>query len=132
MTILPIKTSKRIDLIDITPEIDKIVHKSGVKNGLCVLYCPHTTAGITINEGADPDVKEDILRQLEEIAPESKKYRHMEGNADSHIKSSIVGCSQTVPIEGNRLFLGHWQSVFFAEFDGPRTRRISINIIPSV
>lgn len=126
---LTVKTSSREEFIDITDEVEKAVKDTGVKNGVCFLYVPHTTAGITINEGADPSVKKDILNALKKIAPYAAGYLHMEGNADSHIKTTIVGSSVTVLIEEGNLILGQWQSIFFCEFDGPRTRKVYLKII---
>ena len=124
-----INTSERNELIDITDKVQKIVKESSVKEGVCVVYCPHTTAGVTINEGADPDVKADILAKLSEIVPEDGGYKHAEGNSDAHIKSSLVGASSTVLIKDNGLILGRWQAVYFAEFDGPRKRKVIVKII---
>ena len=123
-----VKTSTRIEMVDITSYVQKEVLKSGVKDGVCTVYVPHTTAGITINEGADPSVCDDILNKLNEIAPPNAGYRHMEGNADSHIKASLVGSSVSVIVENGRLILGTWQKVFFCEFDGPRSRRTLFKI----
>lgn len=121
---LTVKTRARIEMIDITSMIQKQLDTSGLKDGLCIAYVPHTTAGITINEGADPAVCQDILSKLNKFVPAGSTYRHMEGNADSHIKATLVGSSVTVIIEGGRLVLGTWQRVFFCEFDGPRSRRV--------
>lgn len=129
MKTLTVKTSSREELIDITDEVEKAVRDSGVKNGVCYLYVPHTTAGITINEGADPSVKKDIINALKKIAPYNAGYLHMEGNADSHIKTTLVGSSVNIFIENGNLILGQWQSVFFCEFDGPRTRKIYLKIL---
>ena len=123
-----IKSKNRKEFIDITTEIQNAVTKSGIKEGICYIFVPHTTAGITINESADPDVVYDIQQQLDKIAPAGSHYRHTEGNADSHIKASIVGTSQTVFIENGRLKLGTWQGIFFCEFDGPRNRRVWVKI----
>jgi len=126
---IDLRTSKRNEFLDITAEVSDLVEKSGTKNGLCVLYVPHTTAAITINESADPAVKRDILQKLSEMAPESKEYSHTEGNADSHIKSSLMGCSVLVPVENGSLALGTWQGIFFCEFDGPRSRSVLFSSI---
>ncbi len=125
---LTVKSSSREEFIDITDEVENAVKASGIKNGVCYLYVPHTTAGITINEGADPSVRKDIINILKKIAPYGAGYLHMEGNADSHIKTTIVGCSISVFIEGGNLILGQWQSIFFCEFDGPRTRKVYLKI----
>lgn len=129
MKTLTVKTSSREEFVDITAEVEKAVRASGVKNGVCYLYVPHTTAGITINEGADPSVRKDIINVLKKMAPPGAGYLHMEGNADSHIKATIVGSSVNVFIEGGSLILGQWQSIFFCEFDGPRTRKVYLKII---
>ena len=124
-----IKTSKRIELVDITDEIQRIVTKSKVKDGICFIFCPHTTAGLTINENADPDVKRDIINVLNKLAPENAGYSHIEGNADSHIKSSLLGQSLTIFITDNRLAFGTWQGIYFCEGDGPRQREVWVKII---
>jgi len=127
-----IKTSKRIDLIDITEEIQNIVTKSKVNNGICFIFCPHTTAGLTINENADPSVRRDIINALNKLVPEGAGYSHSEGNADSHIKSSLFGSSLTIFIEGGQLALGTWQGIYFCEGDGPRSREIWVKITGTV
>ena len=124
-----VNTGKRNELVDITKKVEQVVDKSKVKEGLCVVYCQHTTAGITINEGADPDVKDDLLMQFSKIAPEGEGYKHSEGNSDSHIKSSIIGASEVIVIEKGKLVLGRWQSIFFAEFDGPRNRKVIVKVV---
>ena len=116
-------------MIDITSEVNKRIKKSGLQEGICLIYCPHTTAGLTINENADPNVVRDILNGLDRLIPEDCSYLHAEGNSPAHIKSSIVGCSQTVIISSGRLSLGTWQSIFFCEFDGPRTRSVWVKIL---
>ena len=115
-------------MVDITASVQKEVSKSGMKEGLCVIYVPHTTAGVTINEGADPAVVQDILTKLNDIVPRNAGYRHREGNADSHIKASLMGSSVTVLIEDGRIVLGTWQKIFFCEFDGPRSRQVYLKI----
>lgn len=129
MITITVKSSSREEFIDITEEISKAVKATGVKRGACFVFVPHTTAGVTINEGADPSVKKDILNVLKKIAPANAGYLHMEGNADSHIKTTLVGSSVTVFIEHGSLVLGQWQSIFFCEFDGPRTRKVYVKII---
>jgi secondary thiamine-phosphate synthase enzyme len=109
---------------DITALVQKEVSNRGVKEGICFVYVPHTTAGITINEGADPAVCQDIMAKLNEIVPKDAGYRHMEGNSDSHIKASLMGSSVAVIIERGRLVLGTWQKIYFCEFDGPRSRKV--------
>jgi secondary thiamine-phosphate synthase enzyme len=124
-----VETKSRNQMIDITSQIRSFVGKSGISNGDVIIYCPHTTAGITINENADPSVPHDILLTLEELVPHHRRgYRHSEGNSDSHCKSSLVGCSEQVLLKDNSLRLGTWQAVFFCEFDGPRTRRVWLQI----
>lgn len=125
---LSIKTSSRIEMVDITSLLQKEVKASGVTDGLCVAYVPHTTAGITINEGADPAVCRDITDKLNALVPAGTGYRHIEGNADSHIKATLVGSSVTIIVQGGKLLLGTWQKVFFCEFDGPRSRRVHVRI----
>ncbi len=125
---IKVKTETRIQMIDMTASIQEEMKKSGIKDGICTVYVPHTTAGITINEGADPAVCRDILTKLSELVPPDAGYRHMEGNADSHIKASLVGSSVSVLVENGRLILGTWQKIFFCEFDGPRSRKIFYKI----
>lgn len=127
---LSIKTSRRTQLRDVTAEIQAAVRASGCAEGACHLYVPHTTAGVLINEGYDPAVARDIEAALDTLVPHAGNYAHAEGNSDSHIKAALVGTTQTVWIEGGRLALGRWQAVFFAEFDGPRTRELRIRIVP--
>jgi len=121
-----VKTGSRIDMVDITSMIQKEMSKSGIKDGICVVYVPHTTAGITINEGADPAVCQDIMTKLNELVPPNAGYKHMEGNSDSHIKASLMGSSVSVLVENGSLVLGTWQKIFFCEFDGPRSRRVYV------
>ena len=128
---ISVKTGTRIEMVDITSLVQKEVSKSGVTEGICVVFVPHTTAGVTINEGADPDVCHDILAKLSEMVPAHAGYRHSEGNADSHIKASLMGSSVSVIVENGRPVLGTWQKIFFCEFDGPRTRKVYVNIIGS-
>ena len=126
---ITIKTGKRNEFVDITQEVAELISAQGVKEGFVILYVPHTTGGITINEHADPSVKRDILNKLEELVPPDKGYTHMEGNADSHIKATLVGNTLTIPISGGRLVLGTWQGIFFCEFDGPRTRKLIVKVV---
>jgi len=127
--ILTVQTNQRNEMIDITTKVAAAVAKSGVDVGTAIVFCPHTTAGITINENADPDVTHDILLTLEELIPHHRKgYRHGEGNSDAHVKSSLVGSSQTVLIRNGQLELGIWQAVYFCEFDGPRSRKVHLRI----
>ncbi|MFP4037887.1 MAG: secondary thiamine-phosphate synthase enzyme YjbQ [Desulfobacteraceae bacterium] len=125
---ISIRTGSRTEMTDITSEVRGEVEKSGLKQGVCTVYVPHTTAGITINEGADPAVCEDIIGKLNELVPRSRDYRHMEGNADSHIKASLTGSSVSVIVENGRLVLGTWQRIFFCEFDGPRSRKAYVQL----
>ncbi|MFD1991450.1 secondary thiamine-phosphate synthase enzyme YjbQ [Paenibacillus nicotianae] len=127
---LPISTSKRDEMRDITRDVSSLITQSGVQEGIVVIYCPHTTAGIAINENADPDVKHDVIMRLDEVYPwEHPKYRHMEGNTASHLKSITTGPSQTVIIQEGRMLLGRWQGIYFCEFDGPRKREYMVKII---
>ena len=126
---LEIATSSRSQMLDVTREVERAVSESGVQEGFCHIYVPHTTAGIAINENADPSVAQDILAVLEKIAPRGGSYRHLEGNADSHVKASTVGSSETVLIEDGRLVLGTWQGLFLCEFDGPRRRRLLVKVV---
>jgi len=126
--ILSVKTSARTELIDITARVSELVKKSGVTDGLAMLYVPHTTAAVTINESADPSVKNDILMVLNQIVPWDANYKHGEGNSPAHVKSTLVGASEMVAIENGSLVLGTWQGIFFCEFDGPRTRKIHVRI----
>ena len=124
-----IKTSQRMEMIDITHHILKAVSDSKVTDGICCIYVPHTTSAVTINENADPSVPEDIVRQLSKVVPYNDNYRHPEGNSDAHIKASLMGSSKTIIVESGKLVLGTWQSVFFCEFDGPRTRKFYVKLI---
>ena len=129
MQTITIKTHRRNELIDVTDRISDAVSKSGITDGLAVAFVPHTTAGITINENADPSVVHDILYCLETLIPHSQRdFQHSEGNSDSHIKASLVGSSVTVMIENSQLALGTWQGMYFCEFDGPRTRRLMVKV----
>jgi secondary thiamine-phosphate synthase enzyme len=127
---ISLKTTGRNQFIDITNQVESIVLQSGVKNGICVIYAPHTTAAITINENADPTVRKDIISSLDKIVPWREPfYEHAEGNSAAHIKSSLIGCSQTVIVQAGKLLLGTWQGIYFCEFDGPRTRRVLVKVI---
>ncbi|MFB6290823.1 MAG: secondary thiamine-phosphate synthase enzyme YjbQ [Candidatus Bipolaricaulia bacterium] len=123
---LDVNTSSREELKDITSQVKGALAEIGIEDGVCNLYVPHTTAGVTVNESADPDVATDIISQLKQIAPQGKGYSHREGNADSHIKSSLIGNTAQIFVENGNLQLGTWQGIFFAEFDGPRSRNIWI------
>jgi secondary thiamine-phosphate synthase enzyme len=125
-------TSKRNEFVEITDEVRAAVRQSGVSAGICVVYCPHTTAGVTIQENADPDVVRDMLLWLNQSVPKDVPgFRHAEGNSDSHLKSSLIGSSVTIIVEGGALVLGTWQGVYFCEFDGPRTRTVHVQTIGS-
>jgi secondary thiamine-phosphate synthase enzyme len=123
---ISVNSRSRTELIDITGQVQEAVKKSGLKDGVCHLFVPHTTAGITINEGADPSVKRDILTSLNRLVPFEGDYQHAEGNSAAHIKTTMVGTSAVCFIEDSQLVLGTWQAIFFCEFDGPRTRRVYI------
>jgi len=129
MHTLLVKTERRTQLVDVTAQVQKAVAGSGVKQGICYLYVPHTTAAITINECADPDVARDFEAAIDRLIPAHGPYRHSEGNSDSHVKSILVGASVTVPVEGGKLALGRWQGVFFCEFDGPRERKLNVQVV---
>lgn len=121
---ITVPTSRQLEMIDITAEISKAVRGSGIMEGICLVYNPHTTAGLTINEGADPDVQRDLIAALREMVPLDYPYRHAEGNSPAHVMTTLTGSSVTVFVEGGNLRLGTWQKIFFCEFDGPRTRTI--------
>lgn len=124
-----ISTNKRCDMVDITDTISRLVSDSGISEGTVIIYCPHTTGAITINENADPDVVHDILLTLDQMVPHNRSgYRHGEGNSDAHVKSSMFGCNETVIISNGKMQLGTWQGVYFCEFDGPRKRRVNVRI----
>ncbi len=127
--ILSVKTREKTEFVDITSDINQLIQKSGIDQGLCMLYVPHTTAAVTINESADPSVKSDILMILNQIIPWEANYRHLEGNSPAHIKSTLVGSSELIAIENGRMVLGTWQGIFFCEFDGPRSRKVNVRII---
>ena len=124
-----VKTRSRTEFVNITSDVQKIVKESGVKSGVCYVYVPHTTAGVTINEGADPSVVRDMQVFFNKLVPHSGDYMHMEGNSDAHIKTSIVGPSQVIIIDDGKLLLGTWQAIFFCEFDGARSRRVNVKVI---
>jgi secondary thiamine-phosphate synthase enzyme len=127
---IAVRTDGAQQLVDITQQVRMVVRESGVKSGECHVFVPHTTAAVTINENADPNVRKDILNRLEEIVPTSGGYLHSEGNSHAHIKSSIVGASLVVFVEAGQLVLGTWQSIFLCEFDGPRTRNVMVRVSP--
>ena len=124
-----ITTSKRTQMLDITPQVQQAVTDSGVTNGVCVVFIPHTTAAVTINENADPDVIRDLTMEIDKIVPWEDGYAHFEGNSAAHLKSSLYGFSEEVIIEDGRLLLGTWQDIYFCEFDGPRNRKVIVKIM---
>ena len=128
LTTLQVKSSQRSEMIDVTGQVQTVVSKSGIKDGICYLYVPHTTGAITINEGADPNVVVDILTTLDRLIPWRNNYRHMGGNAAAHIKTSLMGSSERIFIDNGKLVLGTWQRIFFCEFDGPRTRKLHVKV----
>jgi len=130
MQIFEVRTSTQTEFIDITRSVQEAVKKTGVKDGICIIFIPHTTAAVTINENADPSVIHDILMEVNKIVPFKDPYHHMEGNSPAHIKTSLVGCSEIVFVESGRLVLGTWQGIFFCEFDGPRNRKVHVKVIP--
>jgi secondary thiamine-phosphate synthase enzyme len=127
-----VRTSAMSEMIDITDRIRALLKESRIRSGICHVFVPHATAAVTINENADPDVPRDILSELDKIVPHNDHYRHVEGNSAAHIKASIVGASETLLIENGDLVLGTWQSIFFCEFDGPRTRRVIVRLAGSI
>ena len=129
MQTLIVKTDRRTQLVDVTVQVQKVVKSSGVAAGTCYLYVPHTTAAVTINECADPDVARDVEGALDRLIPATGPYRHSEGNSDSHVKAVLVGASQIIHVEGGKLLLGRWQGVFLCEFDGPRERRLRVKVV---
>lgn len=132
MKTLQVQTRNRDELVDITAAVAEAVREADVSDGVAIVYVPHTTAGVTINENADPDVKHDMLEQLDRMVPWSQPfYQHAEGNSASHVKASMMGSSATVLIEGGRLVLGTWQGIYFAEFDGPRSRKVHVRVSPA-
>lgn len=126
---LKVKTSQRTEFVNITGSIAQILAKSGIKEGACIIYVPHTTAAVTINENADPSVPRDIVSELNKVIPFNDNYAHLEGNSAAHIKASLIGPSVYIPVTGGRLTLGTWQGIFFCEFDGPRTRNVFVQVI---
>jgi secondary thiamine-phosphate synthase enzyme len=129
MQTLSVKTDRRTQLVDVTALVQKVVAASGVASGTCYLYVPHTTAAITINECADPDVARDVEGAMDRLVPAAAPYRQSEGNSDSHVKAILVGASQIIYVQGGKLALGRWQGVFFCEFDGPRERHLQVKVL---
>jgi secondary thiamine-phosphate synthase enzyme len=129
--VISVKTRNNTELVDITDEVGRAVRKSGVREGICWIYVPHTTAAVTINESADPSVKSDIVMVLNQIVPWKADYRHLEGNSPAHVKATLVGPSEMVAIQDGAPVLGTWQGIFFCEFDGPRNRKFHVRILES-
>jgi secondary thiamine-phosphate synthase enzyme len=123
-----LSTKRQSGFYDITDEVQQVIKASGINTGICLVHCPHTTAAITVNENADPDVQTDLLLALEKTFPDRKEFRHAEGNSAAHLKSSAFGCSAALPVQGGRLVLGRWQGIYFCEFDGPRQRDFSVTV----
>ena len=126
---IAVQTNTQTQIIDITAQIQKVVRESGISEGLCCVFIPHTTAGVTISENADPSVRHDIIMELNKVIPLNDHYSHLEGNSAAHIKASIIGSSVNVPVENNNLLLGTWQGICFCEFDGPRPRKVYVKIV---
>lgn len=126
---LSVRTHDQTEMIDITAQVQDALDAQKIKNGLCMVYVPHTTAAVTINESADPSVRRDVLMILNQIVPWKADYRHMEGNSPAHVKASLIGASELLAVENGRLIIGTWQGIFFCEFDGPRTRNVHIQVI---
>jgi len=127
-----VRTARREELVDVTARVAEAVAASGMASGIVVVSSPHTTAGVTVNENADPDVARDVLFGLERMVPRNGGWRHFEGNSDAHLKTALVGTSATLPVAEGRLALGTWQAIYLAEFDGPRTRRLDVTVVPGV
>jgi secondary thiamine-phosphate synthase enzyme len=130
MQAIRVKTTRRTELVDITKEVQRVVSALGIRLGTCFIYVPHTTAGVLINEHADPDVASDAEGAFDRLVPMNGPYRHSEGNSDSHVKSMLAGANQFVFVEEGKLALGRWQGIFFAEFDGPRERKVYVKVLP--
>lgn len=128
---LQVQTHDREEMMDITTAVRRLINEHGWSDGVLLLYCPHTTGAITVNEGADPDVVRDITVNMNKLVPYRGDYHHAEGNSDAHIKSSMFGCDQMVIVEGGNIQLGTWQKIYFCEFDGPRTRKLWVKFLPS-
>jgi secondary thiamine-phosphate synthase enzyme len=127
---ITVRTSRRTEFKNVTVEVESLVRDSEIESGVCYLYVPHTTAGVIVNEGYDPDVARDMEGAFDRLVPDSPLFNHAEGNSDSHIKTALVGSSETIFVEKGRLALGRWQVIFFAEFDGPRTRELHVKLVP--
>lgn len=131
MKTIQVSSSRRVEMIDITADVQSAVRSLGIASGIIQLYVPHTTAAVTINENADPDVTRDLIMELNKIVPFDDGYRHMEGNSAAHLKSSLVGVSEFIPLDNGQPVLGTWQGIYFCEFDGPRQRKLHIKVIPA-
>ncbi|MEW6547137.1 MAG: secondary thiamine-phosphate synthase enzyme YjbQ [Bacillota bacterium] len=129
---LEVQTHARAEMVDITASVDEVVRRVRVPEGACMVFCPHTTAGVLVTENTDPAVLSDILAQLDRLVPVAGPYQHREGNAHAHIKAALVGSSVLVPVSGGQLSLGTWQGIFLAEFDGPRRRRLRVEVLPVI
>ena len=129
MKIIKVRTHKKVEFIEITRSVEEVVKESKIKEGVCIIFCPHTTAGLLINENADSSVRKDIISQLEKLVPQDGRYSHLEGNADAHIKSSLLSSSLNLIIHEGELILGTWQGIYFCEFDGPRERKVYLKLI---
>lgn len=129
MIVIDVSSRRRTEMIDVTAEVRRAIRESGIQSGLAVLFVPHTTAAVTINENADPDVVRDMTMELDKIVPLEDGYRHSEGNSAAHIKSTLVGASETVLVEGGEPVLGTWQGIYFCEFDGPRRRKLHLKVV---
>ena len=126
-----VRTAEQTEIIDITHMVQSVINETGITDGICCVFIPHTTAAVTINENADPDVKADMLKEMNKVIPFDDHYRHMEGNSAAHIKASLFGTSEMIIIQNGLLQLGTWQGIFFCEFDGPRTRKVWLTVIPA-
>ena len=127
---IELPTTRKSEMVDLTKRVRSIVTASGIQNGICSIFCGHTTGAITLNENTDPDVQTDILNALERAVPQKEKYyKHEEGNAHAHAKAAVVGFSETIPVQGGKLLLGPWQAIFFCEFDGPRNRKLIVTVL---
>ena len=132
MKSITLRTARRCEFVDITADVQKAVQECGLSEGLAMVFVPHTTAGVTINEDADPSVVSDLLETLERLVPQHGNYRHSEGNSDAHCKASLMGSSVSVAVQANRLVLGTWQGIYFCEFDGPRSRKFQVLLLPGI
>ena len=126
---IPVNSQNLTEMIDISSEVKKIVNEKGIQEGACLIYCPHTTAGLTINENADPDVKKDMVKEINKIVPFDDSYQHFEGNSAAHIKATFTGFHLIIPIHKGQLTLGTWQGIYFCEYDGPRSRTVHVSIL---